>query len=86
MEYIVFLGAALILASSIDYIIDTLKGKTKPNRVTWLIWSTAPIIAAIAAISNGVSWAILPTFMAGFGPLLVFIVSFFNKKSYWKLG
>lgn len=27
----------------------------------------------------------LPVFMAGFGPLLVLIASFVNKKSYWKL-
>jgi hypothetical protein len=86
LQHIVFLGVALILLGSADYIINTIKGKTKPNRVTWLIWSVAPIIGTAAAISNGVTWAILPTFMAGFAPLLVFIVSFFNKKSYWKLG
>ena len=86
MEYIVFLGAILVLIGSAEYIINTIKGKTKPNRMTWLIWSIAPIIGTIAAVSNGVTWAILPTFMAGFGPLLVFVVSLFNKKSYWKLG
>jgi hypothetical protein len=86
LQYIVFLGAVLSLLGSADYIINTIKGKTKPNRVSWLIWAISPIIGTIAAISNGVTWAILPTFMAGFGPLLVFIVSFFNKKSYWKLG
>ncbi|MCL2451882.1 hypothetical protein FWD20_03390 [Candidatus Saccharibacteria bacterium] len=86
MEYIVFFGAGLSLMASAGYIIDTIKGKTKPNRVSWLIWATAPIIGAIAAVSNGVTWAILPTFMAGFGPVLVLAVSFLNKKSYWKLG
>ena len=86
MEYIVFLGAALSLVASGGYLVNTIKGKTKPNRVTWLIWAAAPIIGTVAAISDGVTWAILPTFMAGFGPLLVLIVSFFNKKSYWKLG
>jgi hypothetical protein len=86
MEYIVFLGVAFSLIGSVNYIIDTIKGKTKPNRVTWLIWAISPIIGTIAAISDGVTWAILPTFMAGFGPLLVFVVSFFNKKSYWRLG
>jgi hypothetical protein len=86
IEYIVFLGAALSIVGSGKYIIDTIKGRTKPNRVTWLIWAMSPIIGTIAAVSDGVSWAILPTFMAGFGPLLVFIASFFNKKSYWKLG
>jgi len=86
IQYIVFLGAALSLAGSATYIIDTIKGKTKPNRVSWLIWSIAPIIGTVAAVSDGVTWAIVPTFMSGFGPLLVFMASFLNKKSYWRLG
>jgi hypothetical protein len=86
MEYLVFLGAALSLTGSGSYIVSTIKGRAKPNRVSWLIWAASPIIGTIAAVSNGVGWAILPTFMAGFGPLLVLIVSFFNKKSYWTLG
>jgi len=85
LEYLVFLGAAVQLLGIVSYIKGTLKGKTKPNKVTWLMWSIAPIIATFAAISGGVGWAVLPVFMAGFGPLLVFIVSFVNKKSYWKL-
>ena len=67
------------------YIIDTLKGKTKPNRISWLLWAIAPMIATIAAISDGVGLATLPVFMAGFGPMLVLIASFINKNSYWKL-
>jgi len=86
IQYTVFIGVVLSLIGSGAYVIDTVKGKTKPNRVTWLIWSISPIIGTVAAVSNGVSWAILPTFMAGFGPLLVFIASFLNKKSYWRLG
>lgn len=43
------------------------------------------MIASAAALSKHNGWATLPVFMAGFGPLLVFIASFINKKSYWKL-
>ncbi len=49
------------------------------------MWSVAPLIATAAAISNGVGWAVLPVFMSGFAPLLVFIASFVNPNSYWKL-
>lgn len=49
------------------------------------MWSIAPLIATFAALSKGVTWAVLPVFMSGFGPLLIFIASFVNKKSYWKL-
>lgn len=85
LQYLVFVGAAVLLLGCLSYITKTLKGATKPNRVTWLLWSIAPLIATFAAISDGVGWSVLPVFMAGFGPLLVFIASFVNKNSSWKL-
>ncbi|MDD5749588.1 MAG: hypothetical protein PHO91_02250 [Patescibacteria group bacterium] len=84
-QYIVFIGAFVQLAGIYIYVKETIKGNTKPNRVTWLMWSIAPLIATSAALSDGVRLAVLPVFMAGFAPLLVFIVSFANKKSYWRL-
>lgn len=86
LQYVVILGSIIQLIGCFSYIKDTIKGTTKPNRVTWLLWSIAPIIATIAALSKGVTIAVLPTFVAGFGPLLVFLASFINPNSYWKLG
>jgi hypothetical protein len=86
LQYLVFLGAAINLGGSFAYIRDTLRGDTQPNRVSWLLWSIAPLIAATAALSEGIGWAVLPVFMSGFVPLLIFIFSFVNPKSYWKLG
>jgi len=85
IQYIVLLGAMAQLFGVAFYIKDMILGKTKPNRVTWLMWAIAPLIGAAAAFSNGVTWAVVPVFMAGFGPLLVLIFSFFSPKSYWKL-
>ena len=85
LKYLVIIGAIVQLIGIYAYIRDTLRGKTKPNKVSWLMWSIAPLIATVAAILKGVTWAVLPVFMSGFAPLLVFIVSFVNKESYWKL-
>lgn len=84
-EWLVFVGAFVQLAGIISYIKETLRGNTKPNKVTWLMWAVAPLIATFAALADGVSWSVLPVFMAGFGPLLVFISSFMNRNAYWKL-
>lgn len=84
-QYIVLIGAVVQLVGIFVYIRATVRGETKPNRVTWLIWSVAPLIGSVAAFSDGVRWAALPVFMSGFAPLLVFIASFVNPKSYWKL-
>lgn len=84
-QYAVLIGALVQLVGIYSYIKETLRGNTKPNRVTWLMWSIAPLIGTAAALSKGVRWAVLPVFMSGFAPLLVFIASFINKKSYWRL-
>jgi hypothetical protein len=70
----------------LSYIIDTIKGKIQPNRVSWLIWCLAPFIAFIAEIQQGVGIQSLATFIVGFIPFLIFIASFINKKAYWKLN
>ena len=86
LEFLVIVAAvASILAAGV-YIRSMFTGRTKPNRVTWLMWAIAPLIATAAALSNGVGWAVLPVFMAGFSPLLIFTASFFAKKAYWKLS
>lgn len=84
-QYIVLIGAFVQLVGIFFYIRETVRGETKPNRVTWLMWSVAPLIGSVAAFSDGVRWAALPVFMSGFAPLLVFIASFVNSKPYWKL-
>ena len=84
LEYSVFIAAFATLLGASIYIRSMFKGQTKPNRVTWFMWSIAPFIASAAALSNGVGWAVIPVFMSGFSPFLVLIASFFSKKAYWK--
>lgn len=84
-QYIVLIGAVVQLVGIFVYIRAIVRGQTKPNRVTWLMWSAGPLIGSVAAFSDGVRWAALPVFMSGFAPLLVLITSFINPKSYWKL-
>lgn len=85
LEYLVFIAAFASLVAAFTYIRSMFRGHAKPNRVTWLMWAAAPIIASVAAVSNGVGWAALPVFMSGFSPLLIFIFSFVVKNGYWKL-
>ncbi len=46
LQYLVLLGAAIQMVGVVSYLKDTLKGVTKPNRVTWLLWSIAPLIGS----------------------------------------
>ena len=85
-ERFIILGALLSFSGGLNYLINTIKGKTKPNRVSWFLWALAPMIAFAAEIDKGVGLTSLMTFMTGFNPLLIIIASFLNKKSYWKLN
>jgi hypothetical protein len=85
-EYLVFAAAAATLLAAFVYIRSMFRGGAKPNQITWLMWAVAPLIATTAALSNGVGWSVLPVFMAGFSPLLIFTASFLTQKAYWKLS
>ncbi|MCX6798118.1 MAG: hypothetical protein NTX66_02820 [Candidatus Falkowbacteria bacterium] len=85
LKYLVFVGVLVQLIVIFSYSREIIRGKVKPNRITWLMWSLAPLIAAAAGFVSGVGLAVVPVFMSGFGSLLIFIISFVNKKSYWKL-
>ena len=81
----IYVGTAIGAAGAAVYLRDTLRGTTKPNRVTWLLWAVAPLLASAVEFSDGVGLRALPTFMIGFMPLLVFIGSFHNSASLWKI-
>jgi hypothetical protein len=81
----IYLGTAIGAAGAAVYLRDTLRGTTQPNRVTWLLWAVAPLLAAAVEFNEGAGLRALPTFMVGFMPLLIFIGSFHNSASVWKV-
>jgi hypothetical protein len=82
----VYLGSAIGVFGGAIYLRDTLRGTTQPNRVTWLLWAVAPLLAALVEFRSGVGLRTLTTFVVGFMPLLVFIASFHNRRAVWKIG
>jgi len=81
----IYLGTAIGALGTAVYLRDTLRGTTKPNRVTWLLWAFAPLLAAVVEFDQGIGLRALPTFMIGFMPLLVFAASFVNPASVWRI-
>jgi hypothetical protein len=81
----VIIGTLIGAAGALAYLIETVKGKVRPNRVSFLLWSVIPMIAFFAQIRQGIGMEALMTFSTGFLPFTVFIASFFNKQAEWKL-
>lgn len=82
---LVFLGAALSLAGSLRYVQLTLRGRTRPNRVTWFLWAAAPLIGFAAQLDGGVGLPAVLTLSIGIGPALIFLSSFVNRDAYWQV-
>lgn len=73
-----------MLISGAVYIFDMFRGTVKPNRVTWLLWGTIPMITFVAQRFQGVwemSWF---TFAGALSPFVIFGLSFFIKSAYWE--
>src|ERR1035438_1027177 len=83
-ENYAILGAIIASLGGFYYLYETITGKSKPNRVTWLLWGIFPMIIFIAQRVQGVEGISWVTFASGFTPFLVFGASFFNKNAYWK--
>ena len=82
----VFVGTAVASFGSLIYLIQVLKGRVRPNRVSFFLWAINPLIIYFAQITQGVSWqSSLLVLAQAVSPFLVLLASFFNKKSEWKL-
>lgn len=83
-ESFAIVGAATASLGGFYYLYETIRGKAKPNRVSWLLWGLFPMIIFAAQKVQGVQGVSWLTFAAGFTPLLIVAASFFNKNAYWK--
>jgi hypothetical protein len=79
------LGAAISVLGSATYARETLRGRTEPNRVSWLMWTLAPLIAFAAELAQHVGLESLLTFAVGLGPLLVVLASYAAPRAYARL-
>jgi|SRR3989344_1533149 len=84
-ENFVFVGIAINAVGLLSYFLDTIRGKIQPNKVSFALWSIAPIVAFFAQISQGVGVQSLMTLSVGLFPIIIFLGSFVNKKAYWKI-
>ncbi len=84
---IIFLVITLLTSIfGISFLIrDIMAGKTKPNLVTWFFWALAPLIGTFLQIKAGAGLSVLPVFLAGFFPVIIFVVALLKRNAHWKI-
>jgi hypothetical protein len=89
MDWHVWLGAIAGIGQAlavIPYVRDILKGTTKPNIVSWSLWTLAVLITLSAQISAGASWSALILVGATVANFTVIILALFGygyRKFTW---
>jgi hypothetical protein len=84
-EKFIVLAVIITVFGNIPYLRDTLKGKTKPNRVTWFLWGAAPLVSFFAQKTSGGGIQVLYTLAIGIMPFVILGASFLDKKAYWAI-
>lgn len=74
------------ISAIVPYIRDMLRGTTRPNIVSWALWTLIQVIAIAAQLSAGASWSIILLFAMTFNTSLVTILGLIGygyKKYSW---
>lgn len=82
---IIYLTVLTSIIGYFFYFKNIFYGKTRPNLVSWFLWMLGPFLGVFFQIKAGAGLSALPVFLAGFGPLVVIIISLFGKNSIWKI-
>ncbi len=85
-ERFVYLTLLLNLAGTAHYVVETLAGRVRPNRASWLLWTVAPSVVLAAELREGVGLRAVMTLGIALGPALVLLASYATKAAYWRLG
>lgn len=75
LEIFGYTSGILFILSAIPYVRSILKGDTKPQRMTWLIWTVLVFIAFFSQLAEGATWSLLLTAGDAITIIIVFLFS-----------
>ncbi|MFI5275198.1 MAG: hypothetical protein ACHQT5_00040 [Candidatus Saccharimonadales bacterium] len=78
------LSGTVILFGGPPYLFDILKGKTKPQRTTWFIWTFLGSIAFTSQLKLGAHWSLVYVGLNVVGNLAVFLLSLKFGTGGWR--
>src|SRR5579862_1074886 len=79
------ISVILTVAAAPPYIIDTIKGKTRPERATWFILSVLGLIGFLSQLAIEVNWSLVFLGVDTLATLIVLCLSFKYGVGGWTL-
>jgi uncharacterized protein DUF1214 len=78
----ILVAVALRLAAGAGYAVAVVRGRARPNPVTWLCWGLAPLVAFAAQVPDDLDAAAWMTLLLAAGPLVIFALSVLRQRSW----
>jgi len=81
----ILVAVALRLAGGAGYTLAVVRGRARPNPVTWFCWALAPLVAFAAQAQDGVNAQAWMTLVLALGPLTIFVAAVVRGRSWGTL-
>jgi len=82
-EVVAMVAAAIALFGAVPYVIDTLRGRTRPNRATWTVYAVVGSLAVISSYAAGGRWSLLVGVAYAIGPIGILLASIRHGEGGW---
>ena len=83
--WFIYIASGMRIAGGLAYLRSTIKGATRPNPVSWMLWSITPLIAFAAELQASVGPIAYVTLALGISPVLVFATIMIKNPRSFKL-
>jgi hypothetical protein len=84
-EHFTYLAAAITLAGNSYYAVSAYKGTIRPNIMSWILWSAAPLVTFFAQLSQGVTQQSILSLAVGVSPIFIIITALIASNGGFKL-
>lgn len=80
------LSGVFSVVAAVPYVLSILRGETKPNAISWGLWSLLQGIALVAQFKAGASWSAVLIFFVTLNTVVVTVFALTKKYGYREYG
>jgi hypothetical protein len=82
-EGVAVMAAVIAVGGAVPYVLDTLRGRTRPNRATWMVYAIVGSLAVVSSYAAGGRWSLLLGVAYAIGPCAILLASIRHGEGGW---